>query len=89
MQHPQILAFKIVNDEGKIISWAKWLVQRTSDADRVYGAVNPNDAPSPDMNLKACQSLAAGQYKMRDEILQGRDHYCTTSCFYAEIRARC
>lgn len=83
LSHPETLLLKVVDEEDNIISWAKWLLpssitthQRLQGGDEgeVTGAVNPSLSPSPDMNLTACQSLADGQYKMRKEVLAGREH---------------
>lgn len=92
----QTLVFKIVdntsrdeNGDEKLVAWAKWLVYRSTDAGKVAGAVNPDVDPSPDMNLEACRSLAEGQYKMRESIIGGRDHYCRpnsiNACFFSTV----
>ena len=76
MSDPHTKVFKVIADDGPIIAWAKWLVQRNKDDAPAEGAVNPSNEPSPDMNLEACMKLAGAQYKMREAVMQGRDHYC-------------
>ena len=77
--------YKVI-DGDRLVSWAKWLVTRKvheiqsegRPPDKGKGAVNPDDEPSLDMNLMACRNLAEAQYKMREDVLLGRDHYCTS-----------
>ena len=79
--HPTTQIVKVVDDEsGAIVAFAKWSLHG-SKLDKELeghsgGAVQPSNRPSPDMNLDACERLAAAQFKMQKELMGERGHYC-------------
>lgn len=91
MQYEGCLLFKVVKDDGQIVGWAKWLLHRPQtakageerkedgDEEERQGALNPNDAPSEDMDMDACRKLADGQYSMLGEVIGGRGCYCKSN----------
>jgi hypothetical protein len=74
-------------EAGQVVGWAKWLVHRPvaaadGSATTRLGAVDPDAAPSLDMNLEACRKLADAQHRMRQRVLGTDDedglrpHWC-------------
>lgn len=86
-QDPNTKLFKVVDDDGRPVAWAKWLLHRShpesgelakerEPAQEKHGAVDPDDEPSKDMDVDACRKLATAQYDMRQRVLGDRSHWC-------------
>ena len=79
--HPTTQIMKVIDDENDtIVAFAKWSLH-DSKLDKGSeghggGAVQPSNRPSPDMNLDACERLAAAQFKMQEGVMGERGHYC-------------
>lgn len=79
--HPTTQIMKVVDDENDtIVAFAKWSchgseLEKESEG-HGGGAVQPSNKPSPDMNLVACERLAAAQFKMQKDMMGERGHYC-------------
>ena len=82
--HPTTQIMEVVDDESddSIVAFAKWSLHGSKlDAESegpTRGAVQPSNKPSPDMNLNACERLAAAQFKMQKDMMGERGHYCAS-----------
>ena len=79
--HPTTQIMKAVDDENDtIVAFAKWSTHGSKlekeSKGHNGGAVQPSNKPSPEMNLDACEKLAAAQFKMQKELMGERAHYC-------------
>ena len=79
--HPTTQIMKAVDDENDtIVAFAKWSTHgsKLEKESKGYsgGAVQPSNKSSPDMNLDACENLAAAQFKMQKGVMGEKGHYC-------------